>query len=99
LTENAGVCLSGSVHLYLGRIGATSPKTANEVINILDDSMRTASENEVDWILEAFLNIIDNVDSNSKELIKRNAELHLKANKKSTQGRAKKILMKMEQHN
>jgi endonuclease III len=26
LGENAGVCLSGAVHLYLGRVGATSEK-------------------------------------------------------------------------
>jgi hypothetical protein len=96
LSENAGVCLSGSVHLYLGRVGATSSKTANEVITILDDSLKTASENEVDWILEGFLNIIDNVDSDSKELIKRNAELYLKAKKKSTQERVKKILKKID---
>ena len=46
LTENAGVCLSGAVHQYLGRIGATSEKTAMIVLPILDDSLRTASENE-----------------------------------------------------
>lgn len=96
LSENAGVCLSGAVHLYLGRIGATSDKTAIEVLPILDDALKTASENEIDWILEGFLNIIDRVDVDAKELIKRNAELQLDAKKKSTQNRAKKILKKME---
>lgn len=95
LSENAGVCLSGAVHLYLGRIGATSDKTANKVLPILDDSLKTASENEIDWILEGFLNIIDNVDSDSKELIMRNAELQLGSKKKSTQDRAKRILKKI----
>jgi len=95
LNENAGVCLSGAVHLYLGRIGATSNKTANKVLPILDDSLKTASENEIDWILEGFLNIIDKVDSDSKQLIKRNAELQLDSKKKSTQDRAKKILKKI----
>lgn len=95
LTENAGVCLSGAVHLYLGRIGATSVKTANDVLPILDDALKTATENEIDWILEGFLNIIDKVDLYSRELIKRNAELQLDAKKKSTQTRAKKILKKI----
>ena len=96
LTENAGVCLSGAVHLYLGRIGSTSNKTADKVLPILDDSLKTASENEIDWILEGFLNIADRVNSVSKELIKRNAELHLDSKKKATQNRAKKLLKKIE---
>lgn len=96
LTENAGVCLSGAVHLYLGRIGSTSDKTADKVLPILDDSLKTASENEIDWILEGFLNIADRVNSDSKELIKRNAEFHLDSKKKATQNRAKKILRKIE---
>jgi hypothetical protein len=95
LAENAGVCLSGAVHLYLGRIGATSNKTANEVLIILDDSLKTASENEIDWILEGFFCIIDNLDSNSKILIQNNAELFLNSKKKSTQKRAQKIIKKI----
>jgi hypothetical protein len=96
LIENAGVCLSGAVHLYLGRIGATSDKTADKVLPILDDALKTASENEIDWILEGFLNIADRVNSDSKELIKRNAELQLESKKKATRNRAKKILKKIE---
>jgi len=95
LAENAGVCLSGSVHLYLGRIGATSDKTAQQVLVILDNAYQTASESEIDWILEAFLNIAENVDCESQELIRKNAELQLDAKKKSTQNRAKKILKKL----
>lgn len=95
LTENAGVCLSGAVHLYLGQIGSTSNKTANTVLPILDDALKTASENEIDWILEGFLNIIDNLDTDSKQLIRRNAELQLDAKKKSTQKRASKLLNKL----
>ncbi len=95
LTENAGVCLSGAVHLYLGRIGATSNKTANEVLMILDDSLKTASENEVDWILEGFLSILNNLDPESKKIIKNNANLYLDSKKKSTQKRAQKILKKI----
>lgn len=96
LTENAGVCLSGAVHLYLGRIGATSNKAADKVLPILDDALKTASENEIDWILEGFLNIVDNVNLHSKELIKRSAEIYLDSKKKATQNRARKILKKIE---
>lgn len=95
LAENAGVCLSGAVHLYLGRIGATSRKMANEVLPILDDSLKSASENEVDWVLEGFFSIVDNLDSDSKILIQKNAELFLNSKKKSTQKRAQKILKKI----
>ena len=95
LTENAGVCLSGAVHLYLGRIGATSVNTANEVISILDDSLKTATENEIDWILEGFLLILNNLDSDSIEIVKRTAEIYLDSRKKSTQDRAKKILKRI----
>jgi len=95
LAEDAGLCLSGSVHLYLGRIGATSKETAMKVLPILDDSLKTASENGVDWILEGFFNIIDNIDDDSKELVRRNAELYANARKKSTQKRVQKILKKL----
>jgi len=97
LTENVGVCLSGAVHLYLGRIGAISEKNANIVISILDDSLKKATENEIDWILEGFLYILDKLDSDSKEIVKRNAEIYLDSRKKCTQDRAKKILKKLSQ--
>jgi hypothetical protein len=95
LSENAGVCLSGAVHLYLGRIGATSDKTASKILPILDDALKTASVNEIDWILEAFLIIVDRIDLDSKELIKKNAEMQLDSKKKSTHNRAKKLLKKL----
>ena len=95
LTENAGVCLTGAVHLYLGRIGATSNKIANEVLLILDDSLKKATENEIDWILEGFLNLLDNLNADSIEIVKKNAEIYLNSRKKSTQDRAKKILKKI----
>jgi adenylate kinase len=62
---------------------------------ILDDSLKTASENEIDWILEGFLNILDNLDSDSIVIVKKNAEIYLESRKKSTQDRAKKILKKI----
>ncbi len=96
LKEKAGVCLSGAVHLYLGRVGAISDKNAKKVLPILDDSLKTASENEIDWILEAFLKIIDNVDSDSRILIESNAKLYLDSKKKSTKDRATKIIKKIK---
>lgn len=95
LNENAGVCLSGAVHQYLGQIGATSEKTAMTVLPILDDSLKTASENEIDWILEGFISIVNVLDPDSLIIVKRNAEIYLDSRKKSTQDRAKKILKKI----
>jgi hypothetical protein len=95
LTENAGVCLSGAVHQYLGRIGTTSEKTAMTVLPILDDSLKTASENEIDWILEGFISIVNVLKPDSLMIVKRNAEIYLESRKKSTQDRAKKILKKI----
>lgn len=92
LKENAGVCLSGAVHLYLGRVGAVSDKIAKKVLPILDDSLKTATENEIDWILEGFMKIIDKVDSDSRQIIESNAKNYLDSKKKSTQDRAKKII-------
>jgi hypothetical protein len=96
LVENAGVCLSGAVHLYLGRTGATSDKTALEVLPILDDALQNASENEVDWILEAFYSIIDKVGEDGKELIKQNVSLYANAKKNATRKRVLKILKKIK---
>lgn len=98
LSENAGVCLTGSVHLYLGRIGATSKKVANNVLPILDDALKSASENEIDWILEGFLSIVDNLDNDSIIIIQKNAELYIDAKKKSTQNRAKKLLKNIQKN-
>lgn len=95
LAENAGVCLSGAVYKYLGRIGATSEKIAMDVLPVLDDSLKSASENEIDWILEGFLSIISTLKPESLMLVGRNAEICLESRKKSTQERAKKILKKI----
>jgi hypothetical protein len=96
LKENAGVCLSGAVHLYLGRLGAVSPMYATLVLPILDDASKTASENEIDWILEAYLKIIPNIDSTYRPVIEMAATLHKNSRKKSTQERSKKILKKLD---
>ena len=95
LAEDAGVCLSGAVYQYLVRIGATSETTAKEVFPILDDSLKTASENEIDWILEGFLSMVSVLNPDSLMIVKRNAEICLDSRKKSTQDRAKKLLKKI----
>lgn len=94
LSENAGVCLTGAVHLYLGRSGAVSKERAREVLPILDDALKTATVNEVDWILEAFIQIFDLLSDEEKELIIINSKQYTDAPKKSTQNRVKKILKK-----
>lgn len=96
LSEDAGVCLSGAAHQYLGRIGATSKVTAKTVLPILDDALKTASENEVDWILEAFMSILDKLDEDAKQVVRHDSESQLNAKKKSTQNRAMKILKKIK---
>jgi hypothetical protein len=69
---------------------------AAEVLPILDDALQNASENEVDWILEAFYSIIDKVGDDGKELIKRNAEMFADAKKNATRKRVQKILKKIK---
>jgi hypothetical protein len=65
------------------------------VLPILDDSLKTASENEIDWILEGFISIVSVLKPDSLMIVKRNAEIYLDSRKKSTQDRAKKILKKI----
>ena len=61
LFEQQGVCLSGAAELYLGFIGAESSEFAESVLPILLDAYDNHLPNEMDWILEAFMKIVDNV--------------------------------------
>jgi len=96
LSEKAGVCLSGAVHLYLGRLGATSEKMAYLALEILDDDLKSATENEANWILEAFIMIADKLGKDGKFILEKNALLYLDSKMKSMQNRAKKILKKVQ---
>lgn len=94
LKENAGVCLTGATVIYLGNIGALSSREAKIVFPILENSLKTASLNEIDWILESFYKIFQNTDKNIKEKIINHAKKYVNSSKKSQQMRANKILKK-----
>ena len=97
IEENQGVCLSGAAHLYLGQAGAYSPKKAEEVLPILLDALKHASVNEVDWIIEAFIKVCDNLTIPDKEVILNYANLYLDAPKKSTVIRIEKLKKKINE--
>ena len=94
IDENAGVCLSSAAALYLGYIGELSKEQTKKVFPVLKNALETASENEVDWILEAFCRLFDNLDKEEKIQVCKYSELYLNSRKKSTIKRAEKILKK-----
>lgn len=92
IREQAGVCLSGAVDLYLGAIGALSKDFADKTFPLLLEAYDLASMNEKDWILEAFIAMSVNLDSNQKVKVGAIAEQHLNASRKATVKRATKLL-------
>jgi len=99
IAENKGVCLTGAAHIYLGQAGAYSKNKAEEVLPVLLDALKSASVNEVDWIIEAFINISNNLSKPDQEVILNYAKLYLDAPKKSTVKRVEKLTKKITQHN
>ena len=95
IKENKGVCLSGAAHVYLGQAGAHSKNKAEEILPVLLDALKDASVNEVDWIIEAFNNICDNLSKPDKEVILNYAKEYLDAPKKSTIKRVEKLMKKI----
>ena len=93
--ENQGVCLTGAAHIYLGQVGAYSQNKAEEVLPILLDALKDASVNEVDWIIEAFINICNSLTQPDKEVILNYAKLYLDSPKKSTIKRVEKLIKKI----
>jgi hypothetical protein len=91
---NAGVCLSGDTSLYLGDVGAVSPSYAKKVFPILSQALSQASINEVDWILEGFTDIYDNLNQADQNKIVKLSKKYLKASKRSTQQRVERIIAK-----
>jgi hypothetical protein len=92
LENKEGLCLSGATELYLGDIGALSKEDAENVFQLLEKASKNAEVNEVDWILEAYLKIYNNLGEKDKEKIIIYANENIYAPKKSTQNRVKKIL-------
>jgi len=97
ISEQEGVCLSGAAELYLGFIGAKSSEYAEIVLPILSDAYDNPLPNEMDWILEAFIKIIDNVSVKSKKIIIDCATEQLNAYKPSTKKRAEKLLNRIKE--
>jgi len=95
IEENRGVCLSGAAHLYLGRAGAVSEAKAGKVFPVLINALEKASVNELDWIIEAFINMSDKLTKSEKELLKNTVKLYSDAHKKSTIKRINKLLKKL----
>jgi hypothetical protein len=92
IREKQGVCLSGAAEIFLGFIGSVSTEFADEVFPILLDAYDYPLPNEMDWILEAFLKIIDKVSTNNQKTILECATEQMEVFKPSTKKRAEKIL-------
>ncbi len=94
INEHQGVCLSGASELFLGSIGSISKDKAEEVFPILLQALNNALLNEIDWILEAFYSIYDNLNAENQAIIIKCSKKHLNSSKKSTVKRVEKILKK-----
>lgn len=97
IREKQGVCLSGAAERFLGFMGSVSPEFADEVFPILLDAYEDPLPNEMNWILEAFLKIMDKVNSNYQKIIIECATEQMEAFKPSTIKRAEKIIKKQNQ--
>jgi len=91
LDNKQGLCLSSSAVLYLGDLGALSKEYAKKVFPIIEKASIDASVNEVDWILEAYMKVADNLHKEQSKIAKYAYE-NINAPKKSTQKRIDKLL-------
>jgi hypothetical protein len=87
-----GLYLSTSADLFLGDFGALSQKDAQKVFPILSLSIENLIANEQDWILEALLKMLPNLDKDEQSEAFKFAERWQYSARKSTQQRARKIL-------
>jgi hypothetical protein len=87
-----GLVLASSADLFLGDFGALSKKDAQKVFSILSLSSENLVTNEQDWILEAMLKILPNLDKDDQAEVFKFAEHWQYSARKSTQQRARKIL-------
>lgn len=92
INEQNGVCLSGAAEIYLGYIGSVSVDYAKRVFPILIDAFETALPNEIDWILEALMCIIDLLNEEEKLIIFNIVNELTYLSKKSTEKRKNKLL-------
>jgi len=92
LGEGEGVCLTGATDHYLGAVGGLSGPLAAKVFPVLDKATRTASVNEVDWLLEAFMRIYPNLGEKERRKVLKYARAQKGAPKKATRKRAARLL-------
>lgn len=97
IQNKEGLCLTSSAELYLGDIGALSEENAKTVFPILEEALKNALVNEVDWILEAYMKICKNLDKKNLAKIKQYINEKITASKKSTQNRIKKLTKMVNQ--
>jgi len=90
LREKAGVCLSGAAEYYLGEMGALSKGYAGQCFPLLMRAFADPLPNETDWIMEALLRLLDNLDDAQKaQVLRRLCEY-----KKQTAGALRKSTVK-----
>jgi len=87
-----GLCLASSADLFLGDFGALSQKDAQKVFPILSLSSDNLIANEQDWILEALLKMLPNLNKDEQSEAFKFSEHWQYSARKSTQQRAGKIL-------
>ncbi len=92
IKRKEGLVIASSADLFLGDFGAISKKDAEKVFPILELSISNYVLNEQDWLLEAFMKIVNNLGTEEKEKIKTFAKRWESTSRKSTQARAKKLL-------
>jgi hypothetical protein len=87
-----GLIIASSADLFLGDMGAISKNDALIVFPLLEQSMENCLENEQDWILEALIKVIKNLDQDDQTKVRKFAEQCQYSSRKSTQQRARKLL-------
>ena len=92
LAAKKGLVLASSADLFLGDLGAVSEEDARRVFPILEKSMASLLANESDWLLEALIKVLPNLDRSGREKALAFAELWQDSPRKATRQRARRVL-------
>jgi len=92
LSDKKGLVLASSADLFLGDLGAISKEDARSVFPILEKSLASPLANEADWLLEALVKAVPNLDRDERKKALAFAERWRSAPRKATQERAKRLL-------
>lgn len=96
IKRKEGLCLSSSADLFLGDLGSLSRENAESILPLLELSVSNHVLNEQDWLLEAFIKVIPNLDGSRRNGIRAFALRWEKSSRKTTQVRAGKVLKLLE---